>query len=97
MARDKTLKAKRCPVCGGKPKWKYYALPQFKYPDAWDFGEFGLEPVCLMKSIECEDCGTETRQLSISLDEAIMMWNDGNVFEFISREYVKDLEDPEDE
>lgn len=38
------LKAKRCPLCGGAPKWKYYSLPRQTCPGVWEETEFGLEP-----------------------------------------------------
>ena len=86
------MMAKRCPQCGGKPKYVYYAVPQDVDPDGWEFGEYGLEPTILFKRLECKDCGATTVHLSITCDQAIQIWNDGHVLQYIGNEDVSDVE-----
>ena len=89
------MKAKRCPLCGGAPKYVYYAVPKDAYPDGWEFTEFGLEPVVLFKRLECRDCGATAARLMITCDQAVADWNTGKVLQYISNENVSDVEPAE--
>lgn len=86
------MTAKRCPLCGGEPKYVYYAIPEADFPDGWEFGEYGLEPLILYKKLECKDCGATPTQLSILCDQAIETWNEGHVLQYIGNENVSDVE-----
>ena len=86
------MRAKRCPQCGGKPKYVYYAVPQDVDPSGWEFTEYGLEPLILFKRIECKDCGASTVHLSITCDQAVSVWNDGHILQYIGNEDVSDVE-----
>ena len=48
------MKAKCCTICGGDPIFVEYAVPQYKEPDLWEETEEGLEPIILLKQIECK-------------------------------------------
>lgn len=87
------MKAKRCPICGGKPIFKEYATPKFVAPDLWEMTETGLEPVLMSKLIECEDCGAIGTLVSISFDEVIKCWNEGHVMQYICKEPALEVED----
>ena len=89
------MRAKRCPQCGGKPKYMYYAIPKDQDPDGWEFREYGLEPLILFKRLECKDCGATAAQLAITCDQAIQIWNDGHVIQYIGNEDVSDVEPEE--
>ena len=51
------MKAKRCKLCGGEPKYVHYAIPEQDYPDGWYESEYGREPMMLFKRLECSKCG----------------------------------------
>lgn len=89
------MTAKRCPLCGGEPQFMEYAVPECQYPDGWDFGVFGLEPIVMFKRIECKDCKCTTPQLYMLVDEAVRGWNEGHVLEFIVNENITDVEPEE--
>lgn len=85
------MKAKRCSVCGGKPKFVYYSIPgATKDQD-------GL--YILFKRLECEDCGATVASLALTCDEAVEYWNSLNkegkrvVFERVGEEPCSDVED----
>ena len=85
------MKAKRCPVCGGKPKYVHYSIPgAIKDPD-------GI--YILLKRLECEECGATVASLSLTLDDAVEYWNRINkegkrvVFERVGEEPCRDVED----
>ena len=64
------MKAKRCPICGGKPKFVHYSIPgATKDPD-------GL--YILLKRLECSECGASVAQLVMTCDDAVNYWNDIN-------------------
>ena len=77
---------KPCIVCGGKPIIKYYAIPEVKCPEIWDYEEDGFEPMIKTKFLECETCEARTIHPALTLDAAIDQWNNGNVFQYISNE-----------
>ena len=90
------MKAKRCPLCGGKPVFMEYAVPRNKEPDLWEETENGLEPVFLTKLIMCGDCGALGTLASISCDETVKAWNEGHILEWICKEPVQEVEDADD-
>lgn len=64
------MKAKKCPVCGGNPKFVYYSITgSTNDPD-------GL--YVLFKRLECSKCGATVAQLVITCDDAVAYWNDIN-------------------
>lgn len=66
------MKAKRCPVCGGKPKFVHYSIPgTTKDPD-------GI--YILLKRLECEKCGATVANLTLTCDDAVRYWNDTNEY-----------------
>lgn len=89
------MKAKRCPICGGKPRYVHYAVPRSVCPDAWEFTETGLEPMMTYKRIECEDCGASTMTW-LQCDELLELWNQERIMEFVYREPVLEVEDAAD-
>ena len=89
------MKVKRCPLCGGQPKFVYYAIPQIKNPDGWEFCEDGLEPLVLFKRLECKDCKATTCGVDMTIDDAIKHWNEEHVFQFIGSEDATDVEPEE--
>nr|DAJ24998.1 MAG TPA: restriction alleviation protein [Caudoviricetes sp.] len=85
------MKAKRCPVCGGKPKYVHYSIPgATKDPD-------GL--YILFKRLECEKCGATVASLVLTCDDAVEYWNsltkEGKrvVLERVMEEPCRDVED----
>lgn len=85
------MKAKRCSVCGGKPKYVYYSIPgATKDP-------VGL--YVLFKRLECEDCGATVANLVLTGDDAVEYWNSLNkegkrvVLERVGEELCSDVED----
>lgn len=89
------MTAKRCPLCGGAPKYVYYAIPEADDPNGWDFGEYGLEPLILFKRLECRDCGAMVARLTITCEQAVADWNTGKVLQYIGNENVSDVEPEE--
>ena len=84
------MKAKRCPVCGGKPKYVYYSIPgatktQMEY--------------ILPKRLECEKCGATVANLVLTCDDAVEYWNSLNkegkrvVLERVGEEPCRYVED----
>lgn len=71
-------KAKRCGLCGGVPKFVYYNIPRgCGSDDSFDLNEDGeLEPMILIKRLECSKCGATTGGMSFFVDDAIRMWNE---------------------
>lgn len=64
------MKAKRCPICDGKPQFVYYAIPgSTKDPD----GIF-----VLFKRLECTKCGASVAELVMTCDDAVDYWNSIN-------------------
>ena len=59
------MKAKRCPICGGKPQYVHYAIPV-------------MSEGILFKRLECCDCGATVPHLMVACDDAIEYWNDIN-------------------
>ena len=90
-----TKKARRCPICGGKPRFVHYAAPRQQFPDAWEETETGLEPVLTYKRIECEDC-MATTMWWMKCDELIDLWNREQILEFVFREAIQEVEDAPD-
>lgn len=80
------MKAKSCPLCGGKPQFVYYAIPEYKYPNAWQYEEGELVPMILYKRIECTECKATNSSLVLSCDEAVKMWNNESIIQLISTE-----------
>ena len=96
------MKAKRCKLCGGAPKYIYYAIPQPKYvyyaipqqdyPEGWYESEEGEEPYVLFKRIECQECGATVPHLKMSLDDAVSAWNEQKILIRYGEEKVRDVE-----
>lgn len=64
------MKAKRCPICDGKPQFVHYAIPgSTKDPD----GIF-----VLLKRLECTKCGASVANLVMTCDAAVDYWNSIN-------------------
>ena len=64
------MKAKRCPICGGKPQYVHYSIPGAT-----------SDPDCLyilLKRLECSKCGASVAQLVMTCDDAVKYWNDIN-------------------
>ena len=85
------MKAKRCSVCGGKPKFVYYSIPgATKDPDGINI---------LLKRLECEKCGATVANLVLTCDDAVEYWNSLNkegkrvVLERVGEEPCIDVED----
>ena len=87
------MKAKRCPLCGGKPKFMHYAIPAYKHPDGWEETEDGPEPMILAKRLECTQCNATVPFLVLICDDAIKAWNEDNIVQFIQSEDVMEVED----
>ncbi len=70
-----SIVAKRCPECGGKPKYVYYYVPE-EAGGSFEFDENGeYSPDILLKRVECTECGATVAGLSFTLDGAIKCWN----------------------
>lgn len=68
---------KRCSLCQGEPQFVYYAIPMKDNPDGWDFEEDGsMEPMILLKRLECVDCKATTPYLYLTIDDAMKVWNE---------------------
>jgi len=67
---------KRCPQCKGTPQFVYYAIPQKIDPEGWEEEEDGPRPMILFKRIECVDCKATTPYLYLTIDDAIIAWNE---------------------
>lgn len=90
------MKAKRCKLCGGEPKYIYYAIPKQDYPDGWYESEYGTaEPYMLFKRLECSKCGATTREIAMTLDGAVTLWNSQKILQKYGEEKVRDVEDEE--
>jgi hypothetical protein len=87
------MKAKRCPLCGGQPQFKYYAVPACKCPDGWEYTEDGYEPMILAKRLECVGCHATVPFLVLSCEDAVQAWNDEQMVQFIGQEPVMDLDE----
>ena len=88
------MKAKRCKLCGGEPKYVHYAIPPQDCPGGWYESEYGDdEPYMLFKRLECSKCGATVANLAWTCDEAIMQWNEQNILIRYSEEKVMDVED----
>ena len=80
------MRAKRCSVCGGKPKFVYYSIP-------------GATKYMLLKRLECEKCGATVANLVLTCDDAVEYWNSLNkegkrvVLERVGEEPCIDVED----
>lgn len=85
---------KRCKLCGGEPKWIYYAMPEQDNPEGWDFtGDDGeLEPMILFKRLECKECKATNVQIAMTIDGAEKMWNEGKVLQYWMDETTYDVE-----
>ena len=89
------MKAKRCKLCGDKPKWVYYAIPRQDCPEGWYDAEYGAEPYMLLKRLECSGCGATVVQLTMTCDEAVTLWNEQKILERYGEESVMDVEEQE--
>ena len=89
------MKAKRCKLCNGEPKYVYYAIPEQDYPDGWYGSEYGREPMALFKRLECSKCGATVAQLVMTCDEAVKYWNEQNILVRYGEEKVWDVEEGE--
>ena len=87
------MKAKRCKLCGGEPKYVHYAPPRTDHPELWKDMENGLEPIMLFKRLECKLCGATVPSLSLSLDDAVKIWNEQNILVRYMEENVLDVEE----
>ena len=87
------MKAKRCKLCGGEPKYVHYAIPEQDYPDGWYDSEYGREPMVLFKRLECSKCGATVAQLVMTVDEAVKYWNEQNILVRYGEEKVWDVEE----
>lgn len=87
------MKAKRCKLCGGEPKYVHYAIPEHDYPDGWYESEYGKEPMVLLKRLECSKCGATVAQLVMTLDEAVEYWNEQKLLVRWGEEKVRDVEE----
>jgi hypothetical protein len=96
------VKAKRCPLCKGVPKYVYYAIPESQNPGGWDLDEDEVSrPIILLKRLECQSCGATVPQLVMSCDDAVAFWNGSMskqrpVLQRISEEECRDVEEQED-
>ena len=86
------MKAKLCPICGGKPVFIHYAIPKKVCPDAWEETETGFEPLMTYKRIECENCKATTMYWN-QCDELIQVWNERKIIEFITQEPIQEVAD----
>lgn len=84
------MKAKRCPVCNGAPRFVYYAIPgSTKDPD-------GI--YILLKRLECSECGATVANLVLTCDDAVEYWNSTNkegkraVLERVGAELYQDID-----
>ena len=91
------MKAKRCKLCGGEPKYVYYAIPQQDCPEGWYESEDGLEPYMLLKRLECSKCGATVVQLSMACDDAVTQWNEQKILVRYGEEKVREVEEQEGE
>lgn len=88
---DTTMR--KCPLCGGNPKWIYHAVPRSENPEAWEETDEGqFEPILLVKHIECTSCHAISG-FSIQCDEVKEMWNERMPLQYIGEESVSLEED----
>lgn len=88
------MKAKRCKLCGGEPKYVHYAVPKQDYPDGWYESADGFdEPYVLFKRLECSKCGATVVQLVMTIDEAVEYWNEQKLLVRWCEEKVRDVEE----
>lgn len=87
------MKAKRCHLCGGEPRYIHYAIPQQDLPSAWyESCDFGWEPYVLYKRLECSQCGATVPQLAMTCDEAVAYWNEQKILMRYGEEKVMEVE-----
>ena len=87
------IKAKRCKLCGGVPKYVYYAIPKEDNPSMWYESADGFEePYMLFKSIECSDCGATFVGMTMTIDEALNAWNEQKILVRYGEEKVANVE-----
>ena len=91
------MKAKRCKLCGGEPKYVHYAIPEQDHPDGWDWSEYGREPMILFKRLDCSKCGATVAQLVMTVDDAVNYWNEQNILVRYGEEKVREVEEGEQE
>lgn len=86
------MKAKRCHLCGGEPKYVHYAIPKQDYPEGWYESEYGNEPYVLYKRLECSKCGATVPQLVMTIDDAVEYWNEQRLLAKYGEEKVMEVE-----
>ena len=80
------MKIRKCPLCGGNPKWIYHAVPMSEHPDGWEMDEDGeLRPMILWKHVECKDCRA-MGGFGLTVDRAAMAWNEKMPLQYIGEE-----------
>ena len=86
------MKAKRCKLCGGAPKYVYYAIPEEDCPEGWFETGNGPEPYMLFKRLECSECGATVINLAMTCDDAVSAWNEQRILVKHGEEKVRDVE-----
>lgn len=74
------MKAKKCPICNSAElQYVYYAPSAKDEPTMWeDMDNRGYSPMILLKRIECKKCGASVPGLTMTIDDALLYWNDIN-------------------
>lgn len=82
------MKAKKCPICdSAELQYVYYAPSEKDEPTMWeDMEDCGYSPMILFKRIECKKCGASVSGLALTIDDALLYWNDIN--DKINHRYV---------
>lgn len=74
------MKAKKCPICdSAELQYVYYAPSAKDEPTMWeDMEDLGYSPMILFKRIECKKCGASVPGLAMTIDDALLYWNEIN-------------------
>lgn len=84
------MEIRKCPLCGGNPKWVYHAVSMSEDSNLWEYDEDGeLVPRILYKHIECSSCRA-IGGFSIVCDNAATLWNTKTPLQFIGEEKTED-------
>ena len=81
------MNVRKCPLCGGKPKWVYHSIPMSEDSSLWepDDEDGSMAPRILYKHIECSSCKAMSG-FSITCDGAASAWNEHSPLQFIGEE-----------
>ncbi len=89
------MTVKRCPLCGGKPRFVHYVLPYDNYPLWWNERKQPKE--YFSNRVECEDCKATTNKTYLSIQSAVDCWNKGFIIQMYAIGTPSDIEPKENE